>query len=125
MLIKVCCGAFTGDAPEPTGDEIWVGGYSGEDDDKLPAALLAALVPEFEVGRWYAIAEFTCFVDQAQDKAHELPPTTIDIPQMDVGGKWTATSEIGQGMAVVMLCEAVLTHARNLAKGRPLWIRVE
>lgn len=123
MLIRVLEGNVGTDGAA-AGNEVWSGGYGvAGDDDRLPAAILASAIPNFEVGRWYALAEFEELLEQQGDD--KVSSTTVDVPQMGVQGSWSATLEIGQGQAAQLVCLSVVEHVRRLSTGSEIWIRVE
>jgi hypothetical protein len=123
MIIKVYTGELGAEEVIPNGDEVWSGGYGGHPDDKLPAAVLAVMIPELEIGRWYRIEEFQGLLQGAHMDG--VPTTTVDIAEMGVNGRLVSTMEVGQALAARMLCESVIDHVRKIADTGDLWLRVE
>ena len=125
MLIRVRVGEMGSDAAEPNGEDVWAGGDSHE-ADKLPAAALVAQAPDIEVGSWYRLSEFRAKLNpSAVDEPAPLIWTTVDVNQTGVTGKWNATVEIPQSLAVRLICDAVMAHVGRLHEIDQLWIRVE
>ena len=122
MLIKVCSGELRPDAVAPDGLQLWQGGYGG-DDDRLPAAVLPTIIPEFEIGKWYTVGEFEELLTKSQTE--EATPTTIDVAQMGVGGPWSSSIEVSQELAARILCESVLGYVKQLEVKEQVWLWVE
>ncbi|TPJ62780.1 hypothetical protein [Mesorhizobium sp. B2-7-1] len=105
---------------QPTGEEFWTGGA-----DDLPAAVLAAMDANFELGTWYATKEFENIVSGMKPlPAKEEVSSTIPAEQAGVGGKWQAQMEIGQSQAALMVCRALCDYIRRYQE-ELRWIRVE
>ena len=123
MLIRVRAGEMGADEPQPRGAELWSGGYGAGEDDKLPAALLAARMAGFEVGRWFPLEHFETLLtswDQSEDA-----PTTVDIVQSGIDGPWSSTLQVQQGSAALMLCACVLDHVKRFKSNERIWVRVD
>lgn len=120
MLVKVRKGAI--DAPEGSGDddELWSGGHEG-----LSAAALATAGTSLEVGTWYDVDDFERLLVQISGGASGEVRGAITVDQPGVDRSWSASIEVDETDAALMLCRSVVQHARLVGGNAGLWVRVE
>lgn len=113
-------------AAEDEGEEIWYGGYGDivQDESSLSASVLAAAVPDLEIGSWYSLSEFEQkMCDAAEDT--EAVWTTITVDNVSIEGPRAISISVPQITAAKNMCLSVINHLRCLGKEEGIWLRVE
>lgn len=125
MHIRVV--AKRGDPPQSDADGqlIWTGGNLAASPDiaGLPASILAALNPQFEIGTWYP---YTVLRDLLANlvPTDEGAWTTISIPQDGPERDFETKIEVAEESAARLICEAAIAYCDRLAM-ESLWLRID
>jgi hypothetical protein len=127
MLMRVVqkpSSAPTSDAEE---EIVWSSTYGEEqpdDADGLSGSILSSVLPDFEVGTWYALEEFNEKLGAvAIDEASSW--TILDVISKDIIGTGIVEMPVQQGSAALMICKGVVEHLYQMDRYSDIWIRVE
>jgi hypothetical protein len=113
-----------------SGDEeeiAWSSSYGDEqldDAEGLSGSVLSSVVPDFEVGTWYALADFNEKLSAAAT-SEASSWTILEIISKDIVGAGTVEMPVQQGAAALMICRAVVDHLYQMDRHSDIWIRVE
>jgi hypothetical protein len=127
MIIRVVETQGVPTAAEAEENVVWSGGYghTGTDDaDGFSASILAALLPEFEIGTWYQLADFKEKLANARVEETDAW-STVTMTTKEVEGMRCVEIPVPHGLTAKLVCESIVEHISRLHDNVHLWVRVE
>jgi hypothetical protein len=127
MLVRVVQKPSTAPTSDDEAEIAWSSSYGEtqlDDAEDLSGSVLSSVLPDFEVGAWYALADFVEKLSAAT--VNEAPSWTIlEIISKDIVGSGIVEIPAQQGPAALMICRAVVDHLYQTDRHSDIWIRVE